>query len=232
MKQKNFIHNLSAQPTLKREDTEGGRFYLSPNGSRLPSVTTVLGWQGKDKLIEWRKRVGEEEATRISQKASTRGTKLHAICEDYLANKEIDFKKLDVGTIDLFASVIDIIDDTIDDIHAIETPLYSEHLGVAGTVDCIAKFRNKLSIIDWKTSNRPKKKEWIDNYFMQASCYAVMYEERTGNPVSQLVIIIAVDNDYPQIFVEKRDDWIGKAINIIDSYYAYHGLTDGRRKEI
>jgi len=189
----------------------------------MPSVTSVLGWQKKDSLIEWRKKVGEEKANEISTKASKRGTKLHNLIEDYLNNKEIDFKQLDIGTIDLFKSIKTVLDE-IEEIYGIETPLFSEYLGVAGTCDCIAKFRNKRYILDWKTSNRPKKEEWIDNYFMQTACYAVMYEEMTGIPISNLGILIAVDNDSCQFFQKKRDEWIDKAINIINSYYYYHGL--------
>jgi genome maintenance exonuclease 1 len=232
--QKQFIHNLKHLHSLNREDTEGGRFYVLPDGKRVPSVTTVLGFFKKDSLKAWREKVGEEEANRISKKASTRGTKLHAVCEDYVGNKPIDFKNLDIGTLDLFSSIVDILDETIDDVHGIETPLYSQHLGIAGTVDLVARFKGKRSIIDYKTSNKPKKREWIEDYFMQCACYAVMFEELTGIPVPQIVIIIAIDNDYPQVFVEKRDDWIDKAISVINTFYDYHGLTHGKinRQEV
>jgi len=230
MIQKQFVHNLLHLPSLNRVDAEGGRYYLLPDGTKLPSVTTVLGWNKGDSLKEWRKRVGEEEANRISTKAATRGTKLHAVCEDYMNNKTIDIKKLDIGTYDLFSSIVDILNESIDEVYAIETQMYSRHLGVAGTVDLVAKFRNKRSIIDFKTSNRPKKQEWIDDYFMQTSIYAVMYEELTGIPIPNLVIIIAVDNDSPQVFTQKRDQWIDKAKAVINSYYDYHGITNGTQK--
>jgi len=228
MNQKQFAHNLYTPLLLNREDTDAGRFYVLPDGTKAPSVTTVLGWEKKEGLIEWRKRVGEEEANRISTKAANRGTKLHSIIEDYLNNKQIDFKSLDIGTIDLFTSVKEYLDD-IEEVYGIEVPLFSKHLGVAGTVDCVAKFRNKRFILDWKTSNRPKKIEWIDGYFMQTACYAVMYEECTGNPITNLGVLIAVDNDSPQFFQQKRDRWIDKAINIINSYYDYHGLKRNGR---
>lgn len=102
MIQKKFRHNINSLPMLNREDTEGGRFYVLPSGQKVPSVTTVLSWHKKPALQEWRNRVGEEEANRVSKKASTRGTKLHAVCEDYLNNKQIDLKSLDIGTTDLF----------------------------------------------------------------------------------------------------------------------------------
>jgi len=227
MKQKTFRHNLLSLPSLSKEDTEGGRYYALPNGSKVPSVTTVLGWASKDSLKEWRKRVGEEEANRISNKASTRGTKLHAVCEDYMHNREINLKTLNLETIDLFSSIQCHLND-IDDVYGIELPLFSEHLGLAGTVDLIANYKGKRSIIDFKTSNRPKKEEWIKDYFMQTAIYAVMFEERTGIPVPNLVIIIAVDNEMAQVFTSKRDQWINKAKDVILTYYDYHGLPHGR----
>ena len=228
MKQKQFQHNLLSTPTLLREDGgEGGRFYVSPNGTRLPSVTNVLSWSKKDSLVQWRNRVGEDEANRIAKKAANRGTKFHAVCEDYLNNKEIDYSTLDPRTLDLFHASINHIN-RIDNIYGIELPLYSNYLGVAGTADCIANFDGKRSIIDFKTSNKPKKEEWIDDYFMQTACYAVMVEELTGTPVPNLVIIIAVDDDSTQLFTQKRDKWVDKAAKVITSYYHYHGLDDGR----
>jgi len=225
MKQvKPFKLSLSLQPELSREDTEQGRMYVVPSGKRLPSVTTVLGWAKRDSLVEWRRRVGEEEANKISRKAATRGTKVHTVCEKFLRNDANFLDGLDIGTADLFGTLYPILNERIDDINAIETPLYSEHLGVAGTVDCIGRFDGKRSVIDFKTSNRPKKIEWIDNYFMQTACYGVMFEERTGIAVPNLVIIIAVDNNEPQIFVEKRDKWIDKAIAAIKEYRDFHGI--------
>ena len=200
---------------------------MSPDGARLPSVTNVLSWSKQDSLKQWRQKVGEEEANRIAKKAANRGTKFHAVCEDYLHNKEIDFHTLDMRTIDLFKASVGIIN-RIDNIRGIELPLYSQYLGVAGTADCIADFDGKRSIIDFKTANKPKREEWIDDYFMQTACYAVMFEELTGIPVPNLVIIIAVDDESPQLFQQKRDTWIEKAAKTIISYYNYHGLDDGR----
>ena len=225
MKQKKFTHTQWEHNwTLLREDGTNGRVYVTPEGYRMPSVTTVLGWQKKDSLKEWRKRVGEEEANRISTLAARRGTKVHSVCELYLNNEPLT-ESIDAITMDMFKSIQPLIDARIDDIYAIELPMYSKHLGVAGTTDCIAKFDGKTSIIDFKTSSKLKKEEWIDDYFMQTACYAVMFEERTGIPVSQLVIIIAVENNVPQIFIQKRDVWIGKAIEVINLYTQHHMLN-------
>ena len=204
---------------IREDNTDKGRLYRSESGKSFPSVTTVLDWNKKDSLIEWRKRVGEEEANRISRTAANRGTKLHAVCESYLQNEPLDFKKLNFLTIDLFKSIQPIIDERLDDVLAIELQMYSEHLGLAGTVDCVAKFDGKNSVIDFKTSSKPKRQEWIDNYFMQTACYAVMFEERTGICIPNLVVLIAVESSVPQVFIQKRDKWIDKAKKTINEYY-------------
>ena len=227
--QKKFRHNLVTLPGIDRIDGDEttGRLYRLPDGSKVPSVTTVLGWSKKASLIEWRKRVGEEEANKISAKASSRGTKVHAICEDYLHNKNLDIKKINPITLDMFLSIKDIVD-RIDDVLGIELQMFSQHLGVAGTSDVIANFDGRRSIIDFKTSSKPKKLEWIEDYCMQLAIYSVMYEELTGVPVNNLVVIIAVENSEPQLFIQRRNQWIGKAVNVINTYYDYHGLTHGK----
>ena len=108
----------------------------------------------------------------------------------------------------MFNSIKFLLDD-IDNIHALETPLYSDHLEIAGTVDCIAEFQGKLSIIDFKTASKPKDRDDIHNYFMQCAAYSVAFEELTKIPVTRLVILMAVDNDDPRWFIEKRDNWVG-----------------------
>lgn len=172
-----------------------------------PSVTTITGLYNKKEILEWRQRVGEQEANRISTKASGRGTRVHKICEDYMNN---DFHSLRYmpDALAMFQSIRPILDEHVNNIHAIEATLYSDHLRVAGTVDCIAEYDGKLSIIDFKTSSKPKTEDKIVNYFMQCSAYAVAYEEFTGIPVSRLAVIFAVDSDHPQVFIKKRDDYI------------------------
>jgi genome maintenance exonuclease 1 len=190
-------------------------------------VTTITSQHGKDKIIEWRKRVGEEEANRISTRASNRGTKVHKICENYLNNEE-DYARTNPAhihktmpdTIAMFKSLQPLLDEHVNNIHALEIPLYSHHLKVAGRVDCIAEYDGKLSIIDFKTSSKLKEENWIKGYFMQCSAYAVMYEERTGIPVSQIVIMIAVDSEYPQVFIKKRNDYIKDFISYREAYDA------------
>lgn len=198
--------------------TDEGRKYRTPEGINLPSITTVLSILSRDSIAAWRKRVGEAEANRISHRASTRGTKVHEIIEKYIDNKE-DYK--DGYTPDIVSSFLDvksILDDRIGRVYAQEAPLYSNHLGVAGRVDCVAEFDGKLSIIDFKTSLKPKRKDWVKNYFMQESAYAIMWEERTGQPIVQLVTIISVDNAPPQVFIEHRDNWVRPLRETIEKY--------------
>jgi hypothetical protein len=212
---------------LETETINGKRFYKTPEGLLYPSVTTITSQHGKDKIIEWRKRVGEEEANRISTRASNRGTKVHKICENYLNNEE-DYARTNPAhihktmpdSIAMFKSLQPLLDEHVNNIHALEIPLYSHHLKVAGRVDCIAEYDGKLSIIDFKTSGKLKEESWIKGYFMQCSAYAVMYEERTGIPVSQIVIMIAVDSEHPQVFIKKRNDYIKDFISYREAYDA------------
>ena len=212
---------------LETETINGKRFYKTPEGLLYPSVTTITGQHGKDKILEWRRRVGEEEANRISTKASNRGTKVHKICENYLNNEE-DYARTNPAhihktmpdSIAMFKSLQPLLDEHVNNIHALEIPLYSHHLRVAGRVDCIAEYDGKLSIIDFKTSGKLKEESWIKGYFMQCSAYAVMYEERTGIPVSQIVIMIAVESEHPQVFIKKRNDYIKDFISYREAYDA------------
>lgn len=201
---KNFIYHDF--PKLERDTApNGSRVYKTPTGKAYPSVTTVTGLHSAKGIAQWRARVGEAEANRISGKASARGTRIHQYCEDYLRGNIFE---ADMFDLEMFNSIKFWLDD-IENIHCLETPLYSDFLQVAGTVDCIGDFQGRLSVIDFKTSSKPKDRDDIHNYFMQTAAYAVAFEERTGIPIGRLVIIMAVDNDDPRLFIEKRDNWIG-----------------------
>ena len=216
---KNFIQHEFGE--LKRITLpDGTRTYQTPTGKAYPSVTTVTGLSNKSAIIEWRKRVGEEEATRISTRAASRGTKIHTLCENYLLGKPVQpglFLK------EMFYSISPYLD-KINNIHALESPLYSDHLQVAGTVDCIAEYNGKIAVIDFKTSSRIKTKDDIKNYFMQTSAYAVAFEERTKIPVNNMIVIMAVENEQPLIFVEKRNTWIGEFIKLRQEYRNWKGI--------
>lgn len=214
----NHVDHKIELPKLTRETGKDGRKYFTPEGSTYPSITTVLSILSKDKIKEWRKRVGEEEANKISQQASTRGTAVHQLAEDYLNNKP-DWKKgVMPANLFSFSQIKSIIDNRIDNIWFQEEFLYSDKLQCAGQVDCIAEFDGQLSIIDFKTSRKPKKEEWIVNYFIQASFYAAAFYERTGIPIKQGVIVISVDDSEPQVFVIKTHDYLPHFISVRNKY--------------
>ena len=213
----NFLHeNILGDIELNTINENGKRLYVTPDGEKYPSVTTVLSDYKKDAIIQWRKRVGEQQANKISTQASRRGTKVHKLCEDYL-NNESTFKDYTPDNVEMFKSIQPTLNE-IEIVYAQERTLYSHHLKTAGRVDCVGKFSGKPHIIDFKTSKKQKKWEWIDNYFMQGSAYSVMWEEMTGVPIPYIAIIIAVADDSPQVFVENRDTWINKFIEVRQGY--------------
>ncbi len=215
----NFIHEEIdlGYSDLNSETKTKGRHYVDPEGNQYPSITTVLSILSREAIQKWRERVGEEEANRISRVASSRGTKIHHIIEKYIQNDSEYLSGEMPHNIQTFKDIQPAIDENLSKIYSIEAPLYSKHLGVAGRVDCVGVWNGKDSIIDWKTSRKEKKKEWISNYFMQAAAYAIMWEERTGQPIKQLVVAIAGDMG-PQIFIEDRDNYTEELINTITKY--------------
>ena len=200
------------------ENASTGRTYLTPKGKRYPSITSVLSALSKDKIQEWRSRVGVEEASRVSRVAASRGTSVHSLVEDFLNGKPVDLKKAMPNTLSAFNSIKPILKTRIGNILIQEAGLYSDHLGVAGRVDIVAEFDNKLSIVDIKTSTRIKDKDEVHNYFMQETAYAIMFEERTGIPITSIVTIIAVDFAPPIVFKEHRDNWTKPLLEAIKTH--------------
>jgi len=187
-------------PKLTRQTTESGRKYFTEDGKAYPSITTVLGILSKQSIMEWRKRVGEEEANKISRQASGRGTAVHSLAENYLNNIE-DWKgKHMPANVASFLDIKPILDERVNNIWFQEQFLYSDKLKCAGQFDCIAEFDGELSIIDFKTSRRVKKKEDITGYFIQMFFYAAAFLETTGIAVKQGVIIMSVDGNEPLVF--------------------------------
>jgi|APSaa5957512535_1039671.scaffolds.fasta_scaffold15186_9 hypothetical protein len=212
---------LSNFPDLKEFYPQGGgRRYVTPEGHQYPSVTTVIGAQSdKTGLDEWRARVGDKEADRISRKARNRGQLLHDICEKYALGEE----GFDAGyfpdVIAMFESMRYVFDEDVTEVVGTEIPMYSDHLETAGRTDLVAKYKNRLAIIDYKNSMKPKKAEWIRNYFIQTSVYCVMFEERTGVPIADIVIIMAIEgNPRAEVFHGKRDEFIGDFIQMRKDY--------------
>jgi hypothetical protein len=191
---------------LESETLETGRHYQTPDGKKYPSITTCLSILSEKGIAAWRKRVGDVEADKISFRASTRGTAVHEIIEDYINNVPNYTKKYMPNIVANFLDVKEILDTRIGKVYAQEVPLYSHHLGVAGRVDCVAEYK------------KAKLRKYVEAYFMQESFYAIAWEEITGLPITQLVTIIAVDNDEPQVFIEHRDNWSGPLQDTIKKY--------------
>ena len=197
---------------------DGKRYYVTPEGKKLPSVTTVVGAQKKQAIMEWRQRVGEEVANKISKHATSRGTNMHTLCEYYLNNEPKPPGAVMPDAKEMFISIKPYLN-KINNIHYQEVGLWSSQLGLAGRVDCIGEYEGKLSVIDFKTSKKIKNRDDILDYFWQCTAYALMYEELIGTPIDDLVIIMAVDNEQPLIFKEKTQDHIEGLVRAIDYYH-------------
>ena len=197
---------------------DGKRYYVTPEGKKLPSVTTVVGAQKKQAIMEWRRRVGEEVANKISKQATTRGTNMHSLCEYYLNNEPKPPGVVMPDAKEMFISIKPFLN-KINNIHYQEVGLWSSQLGLAGRVDCIGEYEGRLSVIDFKTSKKAKDRESILDYFWQCTAYALMYEELIGQPIDELVIIMAVQDSTPLIFKEKTQDHIEGLVKAIDYYH-------------
>ena len=198
-----FNHvDLNLAP-LEREHIDGVRYYKIPGDEefiKLVSITSVTSHFNKEIFINWRKKVGNEEADRITKAATTRGTDMHTLTEHYLKNDEE--LPTDPPISDFLFKIAKGEINKIDNIHALEGSLYSKQLGSAGTVDCIAEYNGELAIIDFKTSKRPKPLEWIEHYFVQCMAYGCMLYELTGLSVKKLVIIMACENGECVVYEE------------------------------
>jgi genome maintenance exonuclease 1 len=198
---------------------DGKRYYTLPDGTRLPSVTTVLGAQKKESIMAWRKRVGEVEANRVSKKATSRGTDVHTLCEKYLNNesKLSLMEGIRPDAFEMFVSLKPLLN-RINNIHYQEQALWSVQLGMAGRVDCIGEFDGELSVIDFKTSKKIKQEAHIEDYFWQTAAYALMYEELIGQPINNLVIIMAVEDEQPLLFKQQTQNHIHGLVKAINYY--------------
>jgi len=202
---------------LNTETVDDKRYYVTPSGQRLPSVTTVLGAMKKKEIMAWRRRVGEAEANRVSKLATGRGNRVHTLAEKYLMNESIEWKKEMPDAIEMFQSIVPHFA-KINNIHYMEQALWSEKIGLAGRVDLIAEWEGKLSVIDFKTSKRIKTEDKIQDYFAQCVAYAMMYEERVGAPIDQIVVLMAVENEQPLIFVKETKDYVDTLYEHIEFY--------------
>ena len=214
-----FQYELLPEHSLKEEYVNGKRFY-NVDGELFPSVTTVLSTLSKDGILAWRNRVGEEEANRIMRQAATRGTKAHKMWEEYLRNDPDFHKGAMPNVVALFKQLQPWLDRNIDHIYGNEIPLYSKALKAAGRCDCVASVNGRPAIIDFKTSSKQKNKDWIENYFLQVSTYALMVEEMYGLKIEDAYILVAVEDDRPQSFPIRTKDYKDKVKVIFSSYHA------------
>lgn len=218
-----FRHTFFKQPPkLVQKKIKGKRHYIDPTGSVLqkgvilPSVTTVLSLLSEDGIKAWKSRVGAEEADKVSSRALANGNELHLIIEKYLDNKPITEFKNPVS-LKLFEQAKDELH-KINNIKAQEVQLYSIKIGVAGRVDCIGEYNKVLSVIDFKSSRKKKTKSYIKSYFLQATCYALMFEELTGTKIDQIVVLVSAEDGTVNAFIENKEQYIKPLMSIIEDY--------------
>ena len=211
-------------PILKAKNVNGKRFYEIIETKKIyPSITSVLSIRQKEGLVEWRKKVGDDVANHVMITAANRGKAVHSMVEEYLNNLDIDsnekFKKQFLPRM-----MFNVLQPELKKINSIclqEAQMYSEKYTVAGRCDCIAEYDGVLSVIDFKTSKSEKKEDWIENYFIQGSAYAEMYEEHFGKPIEQVVILIVTEEGTTQIFKKNKNDYLPKLKDAIEKFYKW-----------
>ena len=223
-----FIHhNYLGDIELECKTTESIRLYNLPNGGWVPSITSVTSFYNRQIFIDWRKRVGLEEANRITKKATARGTDFHKVCQDYLENKELKWDDYQLMTKHMFHHAKPYLD-KINNIHAIERTLYSEYLGLAGRVDCIAEYEGELAVIDFKTSEKIKPEKWIENYFVQETFYAAAYYELTGKVVEKLITLMVTPGGEVKVFDKRnKGDYIKLLVRYIKEFVHHNTGSNG-----
>ena len=204
-------------PEVFTETINKKRFYVTPDGNKYPSITTVLGGRAKEGIQKWRERVGEDAANKIMRAAASRGTAVHELAENYLNNEEL--KNQEVLPLFMFTQLKPELDN-INNIVMQEGGLYSDRWGIAGRVDCIAEYDGKLTVIDFKTSTKEKKEEWIENYFIQCTAYCEMFEERYGRAIDQIAVLIVCEDGALQTFVKDKKDYLPLLQPAIDEFWA------------
>jgi len=212
-----FTHtNQYNYTTLKRVQLPQGRFYQSPTTNLwYPSITTVTGHSKKAFFKEWNKIPGNME---IKKAAGSRGDKIHDLAEKYLTNKPIDNTLLTTKEVELFQRIEPELNN-IQNIQLQEQTIWSDTMKIAGRVDCIAEYNGVLSVIDFKTSLKQKKKEWITDYFEQATGYSIMFQERTGIKIGKIVIIITCEDGMLQVFEENPINYVKSLYNTTKNYF-------------
>ena len=224
-----FNHETVELPPITAINKDGVRVYETPQGKYYPSITTVLSIRNKKSLMEWRKKVGDDVANYIARTAANRGTKVHHMCEDYLNNMHLKWPnkwsehQKNFLPWCMFQKLSNRLE-SVDNIRKLEAGLWSDKYGVAGRVDCVAEYDNELSILDFKTSTKEKKDEWIENYYIQCAAYAEMYEERTGEAINQLVVLVVTEDGTVQEFVKEKTEYIPLLKESVDNWYKEKNL--------
>ena len=219
-----FVHNEVSVPELSTKNINRKRFYQTPDGKLYPSITTVLNKKKMEGISEWRKKVGEDVANYIARTAAHRGTKVHHMCEDFLNNMESDYPekwaehKKNFLPYVLFGQLKPVLMQKVNNILAQECGLYTDKYRVAGRVDCIAEYNGVKSIIDFKTSRKERNDDWNESYYIQASAYAEMFEERTGIAINQIVILVVTEDGVVQEFVKDKGEYLPMLVEAIDDF--------------
>ena len=222
-----FTHcNFLGDIELVKKETPGCRLYQLPDGNWVPSITSVTSFYNRDIFIKWRKRIGLEEANRITKKATSRGTDFHEAAQAYLMNLEMDWEEFKPLTKFMFHHAKPYLDN-INNIHAIERTLYSEYLGLAGRVDCIGEYEGELAVIDFKTSEKIKPEKWMENYFVQETFYAAAYYELTEIPVKKLITIMVTPGGEVEVFDKRnKGDYIKLLVRYIKEFVSNRTGTE------
>ena len=218
-----FNHVNLNLPKLSRKTVDGVRYYQVEDGGEmldLVSITSVTSHRNRAKFAKWRKKVGDKEADRITKAATSRGTDMHTLTEYYLKNEDAPTDVLPISK--MLFNIAKPFLDSITNIHALESSMFSKELGIAGTVDCIAEYDGELAIIDFKTSKSPKPRKWIDHYFVQCCAYACMLYELTGLTVKKFVIIMACEDGECEVYIERdKTKYIKELVQYIQEFITY-----------
>lgn len=225
----------SYYPCTRVQD-QGQRLYQTPDGDRLPSVTTVLDRtkpaEARQALAEWRRRVGTERAQQITTEAANRGTRMHTYLEHYIRNDELKPAGTNPYAWDSHAMAQTVIDQglrKVTEYWGVEVPLYFPGI-YAGTTDCVGLHEGQEAIMDFKQTNRPKRSEWIDDYRLQLAAYALAHNEVHGTRIRKGVILMCVkpqqqqSPQYQEFVIEgaEFDHWCDQWWRRLELYYLMH----------
>jgi len=220
--------NTNLLPNVKGKNLDGFRFY-NINGKNYPSVTTILNIRKSEGLKAWRANIGEEVANFEMRRAGRRGKSTHTLVENYLKGETPgETSVLPLGLFRLMKPYLD----NIDNVHLVEKIMYSKKLTLAGQTDCVGEYRGKLSVIDFKTANKEKIEDWVDNYFLQCTAYAVMYEELFGTPIEQIVVLIAGEDGSMQEWIKNPKDYYAELEKSIQTFYKYYENLNKKKAEV